>query len=101
MAIMKFKIKHFDVVSVSRVGAVFGLIIGFIYGIIFASIVSIIGVAAAPLRFGPIMGLGAVVSIIVGIILGLVVGVVIGAIYSFFYNVSASVVGPIEVDLET
>jgi hypothetical protein len=45
--------------------------------------------------------MGAGVVLVFGIIGGLVGGFIGAALEAFFYNVAASFVGPIEVDLET
>jgi hypothetical protein len=45
------------------------------------------------------MGIGGLI-VFFGIVIGLIGGFIGGAIYAFIYNVAASFVGPIEVDLE-
>jgi hypothetical protein len=102
MAVSRYKIKHFDVVSVGKIGAVVGLIIGFIYGIIFAFVISLFGAAAVSSSgFGPFVAFGALFMFLIFFIGGAIAGFIGGVIYAFIYNVAASFVGPIEVDLET
>jgi hypothetical protein len=91
-------IKHFGVLSVAKIGAIFGLIWGLVWGII----VAIAGgtfFSALGLRALGLAGLGATI-IVVMLILGAILGFIIAAIYAFIYNISAGGVGGIEVDLE-
>jgi hypothetical protein len=102
MTVSRYKIKHFDVVSVGKIGAVVGLIVGFIYGIIFSFFVAVIGTAAASSAgLGPLAGFGVLFVFNVMVVGGAIAGFIGGVIYAFVYNVAVSFVGPIEVDLET
>jgi hypothetical protein len=98
MAKVTYKVTHLGVMSVAKIGAILGLIFGLIYGIIFAIVIMAVGSAAPGMEsFG---ALGAGMVLVGGIIGGLIGGFIGGAIEAFIYNVAASVVGPIEVDLE-
>jgi hypothetical protein len=99
MTVSRYKITHFDVVSVGKIGAVVGLIVGFIYGLIFSFMVGVFGAATA--GFGPLAGLGVLLIFVLMVVGGAIAGFIGGIIYTFVYNVAASLVGPIEVDLET
>ncbi len=107
MTVTRYKIKHFDVVSVGKIGAVVGAIIGLIYGILFTFLFAAFMVVGSSAGVGsstplsPLVGLGAAGIIILGLIGGAIGGFIIGIIYALVYNVSSSVVGPIEVDLES
>ncbi len=99
-------IKHLDVLSVAKVGAVIGAIWGAIYGFILGIVVAVGGATAAS-GFGmtglPLAGLGVaavIVGLIVGAIVGAIFGFIFGAIATFFYNVAFGMTGGIEVDLE-
>jgi hypothetical protein len=94
----KYKLKHLDVMSVAKVGAILGLIFGLIEGILMAIVIGSMGVIAKAVI--PMAGLGAAVVIVFGIIFGLIGGFIGGAIWAFIYNVAAGFVGPVEMDLE-
>jgi hypothetical protein len=98
MVVKATVIKHLGVLSVAKIGAIFGLIWGLIYGIIIAiaggTFLSALGLGALGLA-----GLGAAIIVIM-LILGGILGFIIAAIYAFIYNLSAGGIGGIEVDLE-
>jgi len=98
MVVKTAVIKHFGVLSVAKIGAIFGLIFGLIYGIIFAIAGSTV-LAAFGLGGLGIAGLGAAIIVIM-LIFGAIMGFIVSAIYAFIYNISAGGVGGIEVDLE-
>jgi uncharacterized membrane protein YGL010W len=92
------KLKHLNVLSVAKIGAIVGLIFGLIYGIILALVVWSLGpIAGAVVSMA---GLGAGLIFVSSIIIGLLAGFIGGALYAFFYNVASGLVGPIEMELE-
>ena len=92
--------KHFDVLSVAKIGAIIGLVFGIIEGII----IGIFAAAAAGSMmrgFHPMFGAGiAGIVIFFAIVVGLIGGFVGGAIAAFVYNCAAKYVGSVEVDLD-
>jgi hypothetical protein len=94
-------LKHVGVISVGKITALFGLIMGLIYGI-FLSIFAIAFVSMMPSfsGVGPVAagGVGAV-FIVFTIIAGAVGGFICGAIMAFLYNVFTGWVGGVEIDL--
>ena len=98
---MEVLIKRFGIVSVAKIGAIIGLAFGLIEGFFIGLFIAAIG-SAAPMLFPAFLGFGGLLAtvIIVGII-GLIGGFIVGAVWAFIYNAAASLVGPIEVNLET
>lgn len=101
MTLIRYSLKHLEVMTLAKIGAVFGLIFGLIEGIIIGAMAALIG-SAATAGFGPLLGLG-VGGLIVffAIIVGLIGGFIAGALYAIIYNAVSTFVGPIEFDLET
>jgi hypothetical protein len=100
MALTKYSVKHLGVLSVAKIGAAIGFIFGLIEGIIIGLVVAVVGTAAIG-GLHPFLGLG-IWGLVVffAVIVGLIGGFIGGAIWAFVYNVAASAIGPIEVDLE-
>jgi hypothetical protein len=68
-------------------------------GIVLALVILAMGTFARALH--PLLtALGAGMVLILAIVLGLVIGFIGGAIWAFVYNIAASNVGPIEMELE-
>lgn len=96
---LKYLVKHLYVTSVAKIGAILGLVWGLIDGILLVIVILAMGPfarASHPL----LTALGAGMVFVLAIIFGLIAGFTGGAIWAFIYNVAASVVGPIEADLE-
>jgi hypothetical protein len=94
-----YLMKQINVMSVSKIGAMLGLVFGLIHGIMLAIAIGAIGPFLRLLH--PVLaGLGAGLVFLMAIIMGLVAGFIGGAIVAFVYNCAASHIGPIEVDLE-
>jgi hypothetical protein len=77
----KYLVKHLDVMSVAKIGAILGLIFGLIEGIIIGIIAAVVG-SSATYGFHPLMmglGIGGLIAFF-AIIVGLIGGFVFGAI---------------------
>jgi len=89
-------VKSVNIMSVARIGALFGIVMGLVWGIFFGTI------AAARIgRFTP--GLGAISGIALIVIMpviGVIAGFVGGAIHAFLYNVFAGWVGGINLEFQ-
>ena|SRR5271157_2825342 len=95
----KYLVKQLNVMSVAKIGAILGLVWGLIEGIILALVIVAMGPFARAIH--PLLtALGAGLVFVVAIVLGLIIGFIGGAIWAFIYNVAASHVGPIEMELE-
>ncbi len=95
----KYLMKQLNVMSVAKVGAILGLVWGLIEGIILALV--IIAMSPFARAVHPLLtALGAGVVFVLAIVIGLIVGFIGGAIWAFIYNVAATHVGPIEMELE-
>lgn len=87
-------VQRVDLLSVAKIGALFGLVMGIIGGIFYGML------AAAMLgRFAPGFGaLGGIALLIVMPICGIMMGFIMGAVHAFLYNVFAGWVGGIRVE---
>jgi len=97
----KYLIRHFDVLSVAKIGAVVSFVLWLIEGIILGAIAGAAGPAAAA-TFQPFMmglGIGGLI-VFFAIIIGLIGGFIMTAIRAFVYNCAAKYAGPVEVDLD-
>jgi uncharacterized protein YacL len=72
MATTRYKIKHFDVMSVAKIGAIGGLIGGIIYGVVIGLVLS--AFRTAPYGLGPYTGMTPIFFLIIMVILGLIGG---------------------------
>ncbi len=106
MALKPTWIKHLDIMSVAKVGAVLGAIWGAIYGLIVGIVIAVGGTTAAS-AFGMsgfgLAGFGiaaVIIGLIVGAIVGAILGFIFGALGAFFYNIAFGMTGGIKVDLE-
>jgi hypothetical protein len=93
-----YKLKHLDVMSVAKIGAILGLIWGLIWGIVMAVWISSLGFIMEGLL--SMAGISAGVTFVVMLIFGLIGGFIAGAFWAFVYNVVAGFIGPIAMDLE-
>jgi hypothetical protein len=89
------EVKSIDVMSLAKIKAVFGIIIGLVYGIMAAFIFGAMGMSRG------VTGLEVfgVLSIVIFPIVFAIMAFVIGAIVAVLYNVIAGWVGGIRVDL--
>jgi len=89
-------VKSVNIMSVAKIGALFGIVMGLVWGIF-------LGTMAAS-RIGRIApGLGAVSGVAVIIIMpvmGVIAGFIAGAIHAFLYNVFAGWVGGINLEFQ-
>ncbi|WP_292367877.1 DUF3566 domain-containing protein [Methanoregula sp. UBA64] len=89
------EIKNIEIMSWAKIHALFGIIFGLVYGILFAILGSAIG-AAYNMPGATTLGL---LSIIVFPIIFGIMAFICGAIMAFLYNIFASKIGGIEVEL--
>lgn len=88
-------IKSVNPISLAKIHALFGVVVGFVYGILFA----LVGTAMALGGAMPHFLMFGVLSIIVFPILFGVIAFVCGLVMAWLYNVFAGSVGGIEVEL--
>ncbi len=89
-------LKSIGVLSVAKITAVFYGIVGLIMGIFAAAMV---GPAAEVLGVPGFAATGGVLTIVGGLIGGLIAGFLVGAIVAIIYNVLATFLGGIRLDL--
>jgi hypothetical protein len=89
------EIKSIDPMSLAKIKALFGIIIGLVYGILVAVILSGRGLSAG---IPGLEALGVMAIIILPIILG-ILAFIIGAIVALIYNFLAEKIGGIQVSL--
>jgi hypothetical protein len=94
------EVRKVDVMSVAKIHAAFGAILGLITGIAMTAITASVGMLgmAVPVA-GVAMMFGALSIIIMPILYG-IGGFVVGAICAFLYNIIASKVGGIVIELK-
>ncbi|MFY9799797.1 MAG: DUF3566 domain-containing protein [Methanoregula sp.] len=85
-----------DILSVAKIGALFGLVMGIVWGIFYGML------AAAMLgRLAPGFGaFGGIVLLIIMPVCGVIMGFIMGAVHAFLYNVFAGWVGGIRLELK-
>jgi len=88
-------IKSVDIMSWAKIHALFGIVFGLIYGIIVGVVLTSVG---ASLARGGMMAFGIASIVIFPIIFG-IMSFIMGAIIAFLYNVFASKIGGIRVEL--
>jgi uncharacterized membrane protein YhdT len=88
-------IKSIDIISWAKIHALFGIVFGLIYGILFA----ILGTAIGATHGLPGLTTLGLLSIIVFPIIFGIMAFICGAILAFLYNIFASKVGGIEIEL--
>ena len=101
------RVRHVDVFSAMKVGAVMYMLIWAVFGLLFGicSGLSLFGGLSSSFRnnTGAILGGSFVIYLIVyviGLIGALISGGIAGAIYAWLYNVTANWTGGLEVDVE-
>ncbi len=89
-------IQHIDVLSLAKIGALFGLVMGIVWGIFYGML------AAAMLgRFTPGVGaIGGVAILIIMPVVGIVMGFIMGAVHAFLYNIFAGWVGGVRLEFK-
>jgi hypothetical protein len=93
------KIKKVNVLSLAKIQAVIGLILGIIAGIFFGLVASLLGMSEGASGFLLGAGMGIFSLIAFPIFYG-VAGFIGGAILAFLYNLVASKIGGLEIELE-
>ena len=88
-------IKSIEIISWAKIHALFGIVFGLVYGVLFAIMGTAIG-AAYSMPGATTLGL---LSIIVFPIIFGIMAFICGAILAFIYNIFASKVGGIEIEL--
>jgi hypothetical protein len=94
-------LKHVGILSVAKITALLGLVFGLVYGILFAAYAStllMIMPLASSLGAAGAGGVGAVIVVLMAIG-GTVGGFIYGAVIAFLYNIFASWVGGVQIDL--
>jgi membrane-anchored protein YejM (alkaline phosphatase superfamily) len=89
-------IKSIDIISWAKIHALFGIVFGLVYGVLFA----IMGTAIGAIYSMPGATTFGLLSIIVFPIIFGIMAFICGAILAFIYNIFASKVGGIEIELE-
>jgi hypothetical protein len=89
------EIKSVDVMSVAKIKAVFGIIIGLVYGIMAAFVFGAMGMS----RGATGLEVFGIASIVIFPIIFAIMAFICGAIVAVLYNVVAGWVGGIRVDL--
>ena len=89
-------IQSIEIISWAKIHALFGIVFGLIYGILFAILGSAIG-ATFDMPGATTLGL---LSIIVFPIIFGIMAFICGAIMAFLYNIFASKIGGIEIELK-
>ncbi len=94
----KVVIKRIGIASVFKIYLILGIILGIILGLLLVPILTASGLQQQgyPTGFLPLAGLAG--GVLGGIIYGVLVGIG-GAIGAILYNVAASIVGGLEIDL--
>jgi hypothetical protein len=89
-------VKSVNILSVAKIGALFGIVMGLVWGIFFGTI--------AASRIGRVApGIGAVSGvalIVIMPVLGLIAGFIAGAVHAFLYNIFAGWVGGINLEFQ-
>ena len=91
-------LRQVGVMSVAKIAAVLMAIVGLIQGIVFASLGSMIGSIAGLASLEMLGGFG-VLAVVMFPITGAISGFIGGAISAFLYNLVATRIGGIEMDL--
>jgi len=89
------EIKSIDIFSWAKIHALFGIVIGLVYGICVAFVFGLFGLAK---EMSGVVAFGVMSIIIFPIVLG-ISGFICGAIMAFLYNIFASKVGGVQVEL--
>jgi hypothetical protein len=89
-------VQRIDILSVAKIGALFGLVMGIVWGIFYGML------AAAMLgRFAPGFGaMGGIALLIIMPVCGIIMGFIMGAVHAFLYNVFAGWVGGIRLEFK-
>jgi len=97
MTAQTYVIRQFDIVSVGKFFAIFGLVWGFIAGFFAAAGVSSMGTV---MGFHGLGFAGGFIVLCVTTILGGIFGFIGGAIVAFIYNIVLGAIGGIEMDMD-
>jgi hypothetical protein len=97
MTAATYVIKQFDIVSVGKFFAVFGLVWGFFTGLFVAAGAGTMGYAMGLHGFSL---LGGLVALVLMIIIGGVIGFIGGAVVAIIYNVVLGATGGLEMEME-
>lgn len=90
-------LKSVDIVSVAKIGALFGIVMGLVWGIFYGLLAASMMGRVAPLWFGAISG---VAVLIIMPVLGAVLGFIMGGVHAFLYNVFSGWVGGISLEFQ-
>ena len=92
-------LKSIGVLSVAKISALFGAIMGLINGVLMAIMAAIVGPALAAMGIPGAWASIGLLSILAGIIIGALLGFIVGGIAAIIYNVSATLLGGIRLDI--
>jgi len=93
------EIKHIDPMSFGKIYAVIMAIVGFIYGIIIVGLIApLMAVYGGAASVGMMAGLG-IIGIVLMVILFAILGFIAGVIGAWIYNIVASRIGGIRIEL--
>jgi hypothetical protein len=90
-------VKSVDILSVAKIGTLFGVVMGLVWGIFYGLIAASMMGRFAPMWFGAVSG---VAVLIIMPVFGTIMGFIGGAIHAFLYNVFAGWVGGINLEFQ-
>jgi hypothetical protein len=91
-------VKSIEIFSWAKIQALFGIVFGLFYGILFAVLGAVVGISKVSPGMSSIEAFG-VLSIIIFPIMFAIMGFICGAIMALLYNLFASKIGGVQVEL--
>ncbi len=93
------RLKKIGVLSLAKIAGLFGIIYGLVAGILMAVVISQAGMEGISQQFGTITNFGSAVIVILPILYGALYFIA-GIVTAFIYNVLASRIGGVKLQLE-